>query len=626
MLIRRLARFLGLSESLLAYLALSLLALLPTAEVAARLLTRGGIPSSHDYVIHLVLWVTFLGGMITSREGRHLSMSVGLDLLRPRTRSVVRVVNATISTTIALALAWASLSMILLAFDPAQRVGFIPIRIATCIMPIGYAVMSGRFIWSVRDVRYWPVALVGLVLGSFLGIQPLVDLLQNTLQNPPGFLQSWGTLFYALSGAVALPVIVILILSAFTGAPLFIALGGIAYLLFAHSGGALAVIPNEAYTLLTGNSIAAIPLFTFAGFLLSEGNAGKRLVRLFQAWFGWIPGGLIIMAVLVCAFFTTFTGASGVTILALGGLLSFVLTERGVGKAFGNGMLTAAGSVGLLFPPSLPVILYGVVAEVSIKNMFIAGIVPGIVMVLMLGGIGVVYAVRSGIKVVGFRLREALSSIVGSIWELLLPVVVLASYFGGLTTLEETGAIAVVYVALVELLVTRDIKLRDLAPIMLKCLPIIGGVLVILAVAKGLSYYIVDAQIPMHLTAWIHLHVHSRYVFLLLLNLALIVVGMLMDIYSAILVVVPLIIPLGELFKINPLHLGIIFLANMELGFLTPPVGLNLFIASYRFEQPLIVIARNVLPFLAALLASVLVITYVPWFSTGLVRILGAGG
>lgn len=626
MLIKRLARFLGLSENLVAFLALSLLALVPAAEVVARLLTRGGIPASHEYVIHLVLWVTFLGGMITSREERHLSMSVGLDLLGGRVRAAVRIVNAAISTTIALALAWASLSMILLAFDPGQRVGVVPIRIATCIMPIGYAVMAGRFIWAVRDLRYWPISLLGIVLGSFLGIQPMADLLQNTLAAPPGFLQTWQNIFYAASGVASLPVILILILSAFAGAPLFIVLGGIAYMLFAHSGGALAVIPNEAYSLLTGNSIAAIPLFTLAGFMLSEGSAGKRLVRLFRAWFGWIPGGLIIMAVLVCAFFTTFTGASGVTILALGGLLSFVLSERGVGKAFGNGMLTAAGSVGLLFPPSLPVILYGVVAEVNIKNMFLAGIVPGLVMVVMLCAIGVIYAVRSGIKVVNFRIREALSAFVGSIWELLLPVVVLASYFGGLTTLEETGAIAVVYVAIVELAVTRDLKLRDLAPIMLKCLPIIGGVLVILAVAKGLSYYIVDAQIPVQLTAWIHLHVHSRYVFLLLLNLALLVVGMLMDIYSAILVVVPLILPLGELFRINPLHLGIIFLANMELGFLTPPVGLNLFIASYRFEQPLMVVSRNVFPFLMALLASVLVITYVPWFSTGLVRLLGAGG
>ena len=613
-------------ENLLAFASLALLALVPTAEVAARFLIRGGIPSSHDYTIHLVLWVTFLGGMITSREGRHLSMSVGLDLLGGRGRDAVRVANAFISSTVGIALAWSALSMVLLAFDPTMKVGFLPIRIATAVMPVGYLFMAIRFITGIRDLRGWPVALGGLLVGTLLGVGPIVNILSNLLPNPPDWLQTANDIFYSVTGACTLPAVIILIVAALGGAPLFVALGGIAYMLFARSGGALAVIPNEAYTLLTGNTIAAIPLFTFAGFLLSEGGAGKRLVRLFRAWFGWMPGGLLIMAVLVCTFFTTFTGASGVTILALGGLLSFVLTERGVGAAFGTGMLTAAGSVGLLFPPSLPVILYGVVAQISIKNMFIAGVVPGLVMVLMLCGIGVFYAVKTKIRVVRFNLREALASLVESVWEILLPVVVLLSFFGGLTTLEETGAIAVVYVFVVELFVNRDLKLRDLSGIMLKCLPIIGGVLVILSVAKGLSYFIVDAEIPTHLTAWVHLHVHSRYVFLLLLNVALLVTGTLMDIFSAILVVVPLILPLGQLFGINPLHLGIIFLANMELGFLTPPVGLNLFLASYRFEQPLFKVYRNVLPFLLALLATVLAITYVPWFSTGLVRLLSPGG
>jgi C4-dicarboxylate transporter DctM subunit len=370
--------------------------------------------------------------------------------------------------------------------------------------------------------------------------------------------------------------------------------------------------------LLTESSIPAIPLFTFTGFILSESKAGERLVRLFKAFFAWFPGGLAIMAILVCTFFTTFTGASGVTILVVGGLLSYVLIEGNYNPKFSTGLLTATGSIGLLFPPSLPVIIYGVTAQISIKDMFIGGIAPGILLVLAMVGFGVWHALKNKIPRQRFTMKETFPAIKDSFWEILLPVIVVVGYFGGITTLVESGAIAVIYALIVEVFIHRDLKVRELPQVLLKCMPIMGGVLAILAMAKGLSYYVVDAEIPMQLTAWVQHSISSKYVFLFLLNIALLITGCFMDIFSAILVVVPLIIPLGNLFGIHPVHLGIIFLANMELGYLTPPLGLNLFLASYRFNEPMGKIVKDVFPFLIIQLIAVLLITYVPLLSTGL--------
>jgi C4-dicarboxylate transporter DctM subunit len=345
------------------------------------------------------------------------------------------------------------------------------------------------------------------------------------------------------------------------------------------------------------------------------------LVRLVRAWLGWLPGGLIIMTVLVCTFFTTFTGATGVTILALGALLAYVLVESGrYTTDFANGLITGSGSIGLLFPPSLPIILYGVIAQINIKQMFVGGILPGLLMVITICGIGVFTAVTHKVKPVPFQIKEAAAAIKDSFWEILLPVIILLGYFGGLFTLVEPGAVAVIYALIIELGIHRDLRIRDLPRVMLKCIPIVGGVLIILAAAKGLSYYLVDAEVPMRLSAWVQSNISSKYVFLILLNLALLITGCLMDIFSAILVVVPLIIPMGAAFGIHPVHLGVIFLANLGVGYLTPPVGLNLFLAAYRFNQPLVRIYRNVIPFFLALLAVVLLITYVPWFSVGLLR------
>jgi C4-dicarboxylate transporter DctM subunit len=609
-------------ENSLSGIILLLIAVLPTMEIIARLVFKTGVHSSADMTHHLVLWLTCLGGAITSREGKHITLSAGLEMMGKRTRSWITTATVFISATISSAMAWSALSLVLIGFDPSKRIAFIPIQIAVAVIPLGFVLITVRFLTRapIRGLKRGLAAL-GCILGTIIAFSSVMNILYTITPQLPLVFDTLQELFFRISERIALVGAVIVVASIFFGTPIFIVLGGVAYLLFVRSFGALEVIPSEAYSMLTGYSIPAIPLFTFAGFILSESKAGQRLVRLFRAWLGWLPGGLIIMTVLVCTFFTTFTGATGVTILALGALLAYVLVESGrYSTDFANGLITGSGSIGLLFPPSLPIILYGVIAQINIKQMFVGGILPGMLMVITICGIGVFTAVTHKVKPVPFQIKEAVASIKDSFWEILLPVIILLGYFGGLFTLVETGAVAVIYTLIIELGVHRDLKIRELPRVMLKCIPIVGGVLIILAAAKGLSYYLVDAEVPMRLSAWVQANISSKYVFLILLNLALLITGCLMDIFSAILVVVPLIIPMGAAFGIHPVHLGVIFLANLGVGYLTPPVGLNLFLAAYRFNQPLVRIYRNVIPFFLALLAVVLLVTYVPWFSVGLLK------
>jgi C4-dicarboxylate transporter DctM subunit len=610
------------------------IAVLPAVEIFARWLFRTGLPSSSDLTHHLVLWLTCLGGAMTSRENKHITLSAGAELLRRPLRDWVGRLTAFIATAIATALAWSSLALVLIGFDPTKRIAFVPVQLAAAVLPLGFALMAARFVvhaplgrggQEVRKARSWGralLAVLGLTAGTVLSSGSVLNVLSALFPQLPDVFSRLADALAAGSARLAVPAIILLSVSVLFGTPIFIGLGGVAYLLFVRSGGSPEVIPSEAYGMLTGYSLPAIPLFTFAGFILSESQAGKRLVRLFKAFVGWLPGGLVIMAVLVSTFFTTFTGATGVTILALGALLVFALQSGGYRPGFSEGVVTSSGSIGLLIPPSLPIIVYGVIAQINIKHMFAGGILPGLLMVLCLCVYGVVVAVRGKAERTPFRLAEAWGAVRESLWEILLPLLILVMFFTGLTTLVETGAVAVLYSLIVEVGIHRDLDFAALRRIVLKCVPIIGGVLVILAVAKGLSYYIVDAEVPMALSAWVEANVHSRLLFLLALNLVLLIVGCLMDIFSAILVIVPLIIPVGQLFGIHPVHLGIIFLANLGLGYLTPPVGLNLFLAAYLFNKPVMKIVKDVWPFFLALLGVVLLITYVPWLSTGLIGVL----
>jgi len=615
---KQLVKFGSGLENLLAFLSIFLLALFPFLEVIARRFFHTGIRNSTEYTHHLVLILAFLGAAITTRENRHLSLTLNLKF-PPMILNRIQTLNAFLNTTFCTAFAWCSLSFLLSAFDPAEKIGIFPLRWIVMVMPFGYMLMAFRFARQAPG-KSWNrfLAFLGFAFGTLLAWGALANIAQILFPSGADLFDSLIPVYNLIGAHLSTPIIIILILSALSGVPIFVVLGGIGYMLFAHSAQPLEVIANEAYSLLTSHSIPAIPLFTFTGFILSESKAGERFVRLFKAFFSWFPGGLAIMAILVCTFFTTFTGASGVTILAVGGLLSYVLVKGQYKKNFSTGLLTATGSIGLLFPPSLPVIIYGVTAQTSIKDMFIGGIMPGIIMVLAMVFFGIFYAAKNKILREKFVFQEAYSAIKNSFWEILLPVIIVWGYFGGITTLVESGAVAVLYAIVVEVFIHKDIKFRDLPQVLLKCMPIIGGVLAILALAKGLSYYIVDAEIPMQLTAWVQNTISSKYVFLLLLNVALLITGCFMDIFSAIMVVVPLIIPLGNLFGIHPVHLGIIFLANMELGYLTPPVGLNLYLASYTFNEPIGKVYKDVFPFLLIQLVAVLLITYVPLLSTGL--------
>ena len=609
-------------ENLLAFLSIFLLALFPFLEVIARKFFHTGIRNSTEYIHHLVLVLAFIGAAITTREKRHLSLSLNFKF-GPRISSRIQVVNALVNTIFCTAFAWCSMSFLLNAFDASEKISIFPLRLIVMVMPLGYALMAFRFSRQAPGGAWGKViASSGFAFGTLLAWGALTNIAQVLAPTWSSFFNALIPFYNQIGIHLASPIIILLILGALAGVPIFVVLGGIGYMLFAHSGQPLEVVANEAYSLLISHSIPAIPLFTFTGFILSESKAGERLVRLFKAVFSWFPGGLAIMAILVCTFFTTFTGASGVTILAVGGLLSYVLIGGQYRKNFSSGLLTATGSIGLLFPPSLPVIIYGVTAQTSIKDMFVGGIVPGIIMVMAMVLVAIVYASKNKIRREHFVFKEAYAAVKNAFWEILLPVVIIWGYFGGITTLVESGAVAVLYAIVVEVFIHRDIKFRDLPRVLLKCMPIIGGVLAILALAKGLSYYIVDAEIPMQLTAWVQNNIHSKYVFLLLLNISLLITGCFMDIFSAILVVVPLIIPLGNLFGIHPVHLGIIFLANMELGYLTPPVGLNLFLASYTFNEPLRKLYKDVFPFLLIQIVAVLLITYVPLLSTGLLAFL----
>ena len=416
----------------------------------------------------------------------------------------------------------------------------------------------------------------------------------------------------------------LLIFLALFGAPLFVILGTIALLSFHSLEIDTAAVIVELYRIANAPTLLAIPLFTFAGYLMAESKTPRRLVNLTNALFGWMPGGLAIVSLMTCAFFTAFTGASGVTIVALGGLLYPVLRKEGYPEKFSLGLLTSSGSLGLLFPPSLPIILYGFVANISIDKLFLAGIVPGTLLVVLLSLYSVRKGVSAGIPRTTFNWRNAIRALRETAWELPLPFIIIGGIYTGAFTATEAAAVTAFYVLIIEVFVYRDLKLfSDVPKIMRESMLLVGGILVILGTAMGLTNYLIDEQIPMRILNAMQGVVSSKVLFLIMLNIFLLIVGCLMDIFSAIIVVVPLIVPIATQFGIDPIHLGIIFLTNLEIGYSTPPVGLNLFISSFRFEKPVVKLYTAALPFLAILIIALLVITYVPELSLWLVNLVG---
>ena len=419
---------------------------------------------------------------------------------------------------------------------------------------------------------------------------------------------------------MTLLLIITILLFMLFGAPIFAVISGLAlFLLFSSQIDSSAMI-IEMYRIVTTPILVAIPLFTFAGYLLSESGAPKRLIRLSDAILGWLPGGLSIIALLACAIFTALTGATGITIIALGGILFPAMVQGRYPERFSLGLLTTSGTLGLLFPPSLPLIIYAIVAKVGIDQLFLAGILPGVLLVVLLSAFSVQKAIFSEIPRTKFNLSEVFKALREMIWELPLPVVVLGGIYSGYFVVSEAAAITATYVLLIEVVIYRDIKWKELPQIMRKSMVLVGGILIILGAALGLTNYLIDQEIPMRMLDFFKAHITSPFVFLVVLNLFLLAVGCVMGIFSALTVVIPLITPIAHAYGIHPIHLGIIFLTNLEIGASIPPLGINLFISSIRFEKPVLRLYLASLPFIAILLIGLAIITYFPWLSLALIK------
>jgi tripartite ATP-independent transporter DctM subunit len=396
---------------------------------------------------------------------------------------------------------------------------------------------------------------------------------------------------------------------------LFAIIAASAMLGYLREGIDLQALAIEFYGIAEMPILLAIPLFTFAGYLLSESGAPRRLVRLTQALLGWMPAGLAIVSLAACAFFTAFTGASGVTIIALGALLFPALQQAGYPEKFNLGLVTSAGSLGLLFAPSLPLILYGIVAEISVEDLFLAGLLPGFLMLVILSGYSVWKNRALREPLANFSWREVGAAVREAAWEIPLPVVVLGGIYSGYFAISEAAAVTALYVLIVDVAILREIPLRKLPEVMRESMVLVGGILVILGMSLASTNYMIDAGVPQQLLEFVSGLVRGEMTFLLLLLLFLLALGAILDIFSAIVLVVPLILPVALQYGMDPVHLGIVFLATMQLGYITPPVGLNLFIASYRFDRPVVELYVSTLPFFFFLLLSVAVIAFWPALS-----------
>lgn len=419
----------------------------------------------------------------------------------------------------------------------------------------------------------------------------------------------------------------ILILLAFFGLPLFAVILAAAMIGFYFTEVDLSVIAIELYRIADTPVLVALPLFTFAGYLLGESRTSERLVRVTRAFLGWIPGGLAIVSFVACAFFTAFTGASGVTIVALGALLYPALTQAGYPEKFSLGLVTTSGSLGLLLPPSLPLILYGIIAqqmntgpEIKIEELFLAGLFPGLLMIVLLSAWSLWTNRHRPIPLIRFSFKEAVNAFREAVWEIPLPIFVLGGIYSGFFAVSEAAAATAMYVLVVEVFVYKEISLSQLPVIMRDAMIMVGGILLILGASLASTNFFIDAEVPMRLFEMIQAAVSDKIVFLILLNILLLILGAILDIFSAIVIMVPLILPVAQSYGIDPVHLGIIFLANMQIGYITPPVGMNLFIASYRFDKSIGELCRAAVPFMIILFAAVIVITYLPGLSLILLR------
>ena len=587
-------------EDTLAVVIFAAMTLLPVIETTTRLFSTNGIPASQVLVQHFTLWIGFLGAILATRQNKLLALTRDPLFDEAEKPHLGKWIAKVTTFLVLVALTWGSWELLKIEMQyPIDIAPNIPRWVAQLIMPVGFGLMAIQVYVKSYKKHIHRISLI--VVGLLFSLSAITDAIFDVLP------VIWIGVF-------------IILFALLNGAPIFVGLGGAAILFFWADYTPISAIPTETYRIVVSPTLPTIPLFTLAGYLLAESKASERLVKVFKELFGWIPGGTPVVIVILCGFFTALTGGSGVTILALGGILLPLLIKEGYSRSFSIGLITVSGSLGLLFPPSLPAIIYGVTAGVSVKSIFNAGLIPGILLLVMMSIWAIIQGKKEKIPSKPFNIKKAFQVCLETKWELAIPFLILFGVFGGFTTLVETAALTVSYIFFVEVYVYNDIDLKTLPRIIIDCATLIGGVLIILGVAMGLTSYLIDAQIPILILSWAKGALASKYSFLLMLNIFLLLVGCLMDIFSAIIVIVPLIAPLGVYFGVDPVHLAIIFIANLELGFLTPPVGMNLFLAAYRFDEDMPKIYQATLPFFLVRLLAVGLITYIPVLTLGLLR------
>lgn len=598
---QRAAKWLVAAENVLLSAFFGLLVLLPLVEIALRATAGIGVRGAASLVQQLTLIVGILGAAVAARENRLLAFSA-TALLRGRFARFARACAAAVAAAASAVMCAAGVEFVVAERSGGAALSYdIPVWVIESILPLGYGVIGARLLWNASEHPS------GKALATLIAVALIAAIT-----------------FAPLDPDYAVPIgLAVLIAGALMGAPLFAVIGGMAMLLLWSTGVPLASVAVDHYGLTSNPTLPAIPLFTLAGYFLAESGAPGRLIEVFDALFGRFRGGAAVVTVLASTFFTCFTGASGVTILALGGLTMPLLLASGFQRQPALGLITGGGLPGVLLFPALPLILYAIVAKTDIESMFLGGLMP---MLLMLA-ITLVWGLRqhetTGRAPQQFDRDRARRALWAAKWELALPAVPITILLGGLGTPVEAAATTALYAFIVATVIHRDLRAYpDLPRIMSECGLLVGGILLILGVALALTNFLVDAQVPDQAVEWVKERVESPWVFLLYLNLFLLAVGCVMDIFSAIVVIAPLVVPIGLAYGVHPVHLGIIFLANLELGYLTPPIGINLFFASYRFDRPMTEVCRSVAPLFLALCGGVLAITYLPGLSTGLLKLL----
>ncbi len=605
-------------ENALAAAIVCLLAVLPLVFKVFQDFLQVQIPDADSGVVNLVFVYACLAGLITLQDHRHLALAALADKMPEKVRNLLHALSDGVVACFITAAFFNAVCQVINPDQLSSTAFAFPLKLYYAALPVCYILI---LCCAIKHTAHKIAAAVGCVAGLLIAAGPITGILYYLfgMESVPVFTQFNGV-WILFTGKAFVVLVLLLVLLAFAGVPLFIILGGVSYIAFSQAGGYVDVIPLETYRILTDKSVAAIPLFTIAGYILSKGSAGRRFIAVFNAMFGWFRGGTVVATVIVLTFFTTFTGVSGVTILALGALLSVILKGSGYTENTAEALITSCSALGLMFPPSVAIIMYATTNyfSVDVMDLFKGVVLPGCLMAVVMVCAGVAYDKRR--KVETFSLAALGRALKDCIGELLMPACICAGYFSGFFDLFQTAAFAVVYTFLLAVFIRKDFTIKGACEVIAESVPVSGGVLFIMGAASGVSYFMLDADVPGAFTMFITQYVSNKYVFLILMNILLLIVGCLMDIYSAILIVSPLLLPIAEVFGITAVQAGVIFLMNLSLGFLTPPVGMDLFIASYTFKKPMSTVIKGVLPFLGIQFLVLMLVTYVPWFTTVLLK------